>query len=233
MRLAFAIAACAATLSSAPAFAANRAFPVTGFEKLSVEGPYTVHVRTGLRTSVYAHGPQSRLDRLLIEMHGDTLSISTLKSAWNWGWSMGDHDNVVIDVTVPMLNAAKLTGSGDVNIDAIRTPAFETALTGSGDLAVAHLETGRLTATLTGSGDLTLNGRAGRADTAVRGSGDLKAAGLAVETLAGSVTGSGDLTVGPARQANLTVTGSGDIAVAGHPACTTSKHGSGDIRCGG
>ena len=219
-------------VSALPAASATRAFPVPGFVKLRVEGPYSVRVRTGARSSVNARGPQSRIDKLMVESRGDTLLVSTEKS-WNWsGLQGGKNEMVSIEITVPMLEAAELTGSGDVSIDRIRTSAFAALLTGSGDLSVARLETSRLRAAVTGSGDLKLAGHAGRADASVQGSGTVHAGGLSVDLLTASAAGSGDIDVGPTRTARVNLAGSGNISIAGRPSCTKNKVGSGEIRCG-
>jgi hypothetical protein len=231
--LALTASAIAATLIATPALAANRSFSVPDFAKLRVEGPYTVHVRTGSHVSVTAHGPQRRLERLIVEARDGRLVISTEKSAFNIGWAMGEDQEVVVDITVPMISAASLNGSGDVSVDRIRTPMFEAAVTGSGNLAIGEVHADRLSAVVTGSGDLSLAGHADRAEAAVRGSGDIKAGGLAVGALTVNISGSGDVTVGPTRQAGGTLVGSGDVSIAGHPTCAISKHGSGDVRCGG
>jgi hypothetical protein len=227
-----ALAAFALSTAATPAFAADRGFSIGNFEKLRVDGPYTVRVHTGSRVSVSAHGPQRKLERLQVELRDGTLVISTEKSAFNLGWGMGEHEEVVVNITVPMLTAASLNGSGDVSIDRIKTPAFETALVGSGDLVINRIDTGRLSAVLTGSGDLSLTGHAQRAETIVRGSGDLKAGMLSADAVNASVTGAGDLTVGTACPARVNLVGSGDVSIGGHPKCTISKHGSGDVRCG-
>lgn len=231
-RLIIALTCLAIAASAVPAAAATRAFPVPGFAKLRVEGPYTVRVRTGAKTSVNARGPQARIDKLVVEPRGDTLVVTTEK---NWGWggmSWTGNDQVFVDITVPMLSAVTLTGSGDLSVDRIRASAFSALLTGSGDLSIGRLDSSRLTASITGSGDLTLAGRIGRADTSVRGSGNLRGEGLQVDLLTASVTGSGDIAIGPTRVAKASVVGSGDIHVGGRPSCTKSKLGSGDIYCG-
>lgn len=215
-----------------PAHAATRSIPVPNFVKLRVEGPYTVRVHTGAKVSVRASGPQSRLDKLTVESRGNTLILSTEKS-WSWrGLSWGKDDAVTIDITVPMLEGAELTGSGDVAIDRVRTGDFAATLTGSGNLTVSQLDSSRLKASVTGSGDLSLAGKTARADMSVTGSGDLRGAGLAVNLLTATVMGSGDISVGPTRVARAKVMGSGDIRIAGRPNCTSSKMGSGEIRCG-
>lgn len=215
-----------------PAAAATRAFPVPGFAKLRVEGPYTVRVRTGAKPTVQARGPQSRIDKLIVEPRGDTLVVTTEKS-WNWsGLNWSGNDTVFVDITVPALSAVTLTGSGDLSIDRIRATAFAATLTGSGDLTIGRLDSSRLNASITGSGDLTISGKTGRAETSVRGSGDLRGQGLAVDLLSASVAGSGNIAIGPTRVARANIVGSGDIHVAGRPSCTKTKVGSGDIHCG-
>lgn len=233
MRLSIAsLAALSLVTAACPAAAATRPFPVPGFSKLRVEGPYTVRVHTGTKPSVVARGPQAQIDKLTVESRGDMLVISTEKS-WNWrnmGW--GKSETVSIDIGVPMLDAATLAGSGEMNVDMIRGSDFMAALTGSGNLSIARLETSRLKAVVAGSGELNINGRTGRAETSVQGSGDLRAGALTVGLLNASVTGSGDIAVGPTKVARANVVGSGNIMIAGRPSCTKNKVGSGDIICG-
>lgn len=233
MRLAAALIALPLAACTLSAQAATRAFPVPGFTKLRVEGPYDVRVHTGGPVSVNARGPAARIDKLIVEPRGDTLVVTTEKG-WNWhGPSWETSDKVILDISVPMLTSAALAGSGDVHVDHIRASDFIALLTGSGDLSIDRVETARLRADVTGSGDLTLAGHSGRADAAVHGSGDLRAAGLTVELLNVALAGSGDISIGATRAAHGSLVGSGDISIAGRPSCQISKVGSGDIKCGG
>ena len=226
------LAALALATAGLPADGAVRNIPVPAFAKLRVDGPSTVRVRTGGPVSVKASGPQARLDKLLVESRGNMLVVSTEKG-WNWrGMSWGKEDMIIVEISVPMLEAAELTGSGELSVDKVRTSAFTALLTGSGDLHVGRLDSGRLTATLTGSGDLSLSGKTGRAEMSVNGSGDLRAPGLSVNLLTANLLGSGDIDVGSTGTARAKVMGSGDIRIGGRPHCTTSKMGSGEIKCG-
>lgn len=214
-----------------PAQAATRAFPVPGFVKLRVEGPYTVRVRTGGRVSVNASGPQNAIDRLVVEPRGTTLVVTSERGS-NWNPLRWTGGKVVVDITVPMLEAVELAGPGDLTIDRIRTTAFSAALSGPGDLTVGRLDTSRLTASLSGPGDLTIAGRTGRADASLTGPGDIRAAGLAVDLLSANLMGPGTISVGPTRVARANLTGPGDIRIAGKPSCTVRKTGPGSIKCG-
>ena len=221
-----------AAVTAMPSIAATRAFPVPGFMKLRVEGPYSVHVHTGDRTSVNARGPAAGLDKLVIESRGDTLVISARKG-WNeHNMRQTRDDSVQIDISVPMLESADLTGPGNVSVDTIRTSSFTALMTGTGTLSITRLDSSRLRANVNGSGELTISGRTGRADASVQGSGGLRGSGLAVDLLTASVAGSGSIGIGPTRVARASVVGSGIINIAGRPSCTKSTTGSGEIRCG-
>lgn len=215
-----------------PAQAATRAFPVPDFARLRVEGPYTVRVHTGAKVSVKASGPKDRIDRLVIEPRGPTLVVTSEKG-WSWkSLNWGSGGTVIVDITVPMLESADLTGPGDLTIDRIRTTAFTALLSGPGDLTVVRLDSSRLKADLTGPGDLTISGKTGRSDISLTGPGDFHGNGLAVDQLNATLTGPGTIVVGPTRVARATLTGPGDIRIAGKPSCTVKKTGPGDIKCG-
>ena len=220
-------------LFALPAHAATRSVPVQGFSKIRVEGPFTVKVRTGQSVSVKASGPETRLDKLIVENRGGTLLVTNEKG-WSWrGLSWGRDDEVLIEISVPMIEAAELAGSGELAVDRVRTGNFSALVTGSGNLSVARLDATRLKGTVTGSGDLSLTGKTSQAELSLTGSGDLLASALTVNQLNASLLGSGDLKVGKTLTARARLMGSGDIVIAGRPKCTISKMGSGEVRCGG
>src|SRR3546814_19992325 len=75
----------AALVLAGQAHAAGRSFSVTGFDKLRVEGPYTVDVRTGAGSSTRASGDLRALDRLSVTVQGRTLIVRPDRSGWT-GW---------------------------------------------------------------------------------------------------------------------------------------------------
>jgi len=218
---------------AAPVAAATRSFPVAGFTRLKVDGPFDLRVHTGAPAAAVARGPRSGLDQLIVARKGDVLVVTSERGG-NWpALNRGKAEAIRIDVAVPSLQALETTGSGSVGIDRIRASMFSVLLTGSGELTIGWLDAGRFAAEVTGSGDIVVaGGRTGRSDVSLRGSGDFRGNGLAVGLLTASVTGSGDLLVGPTRVARANLAGSGDIVIGGRPRCTGSRVGSGRLRCG-
>jgi hypothetical protein len=217
-------------LAAPAAHAAERAFPVPSFDRLSARGSAAVVVRTGATPSVVASGDPRDLDRLEIEVVNGELRTGMKKiSGWNWSAS---KTPLTIVVTTPGLRSVALAGSGDVDVDRVSGQAFAASLAGSGDLRLRQLDSADVRMNLAGSGDVTAAGRCRSAEMSIAGSGDIRAGSLRCEAVRLSVVGSGGLDAYATRSADVSVMGSGDVTVAGGAACKLNKRGSGTIRCG-
>lgn len=234
-----AIAAAAVAMSSCGHASADnggptvqRNFPVGGFERIDVAGPYDVEVRTGAAPSVKASGPEKTIERLVVEVRGDRLLIHPRKERGIFGIGGWSHGKVKLTVTVPQLRAAELAGSGGIRINKVRGQSFDGQIAGSGDLSVDQVEVTSLKLGIAGSGSATArSGRARQVDYSIAGSGDIDAKGVASDTAAVSVTGSGNVAARASQAARVEIIGSGDVDLTGGAKCSISKTGSGEARC--
>jgi hypothetical protein len=209
----------------------ERNYPVGAFERIALAGAYDVTVRTGANPSVQAHGSQQSIERLVVEVHGNTLRIHPEKrSGMSFNW--GSPSKVMLTVTVPRLSAAELGGSGGMRIDRVVGDSFEGAVAGSGDLRIGEVQVARLRMGISGSGQAEARGRAQQAQYDIAGSGGINARNVAAETAAVSIAGSGEVTAHATRSAKVDIAGSGDVEIVGGAKCTVSKAGSGNVRCG-
>ncbi len=216
--------------AGAPAYAATKTYSVTDVSRLRIAGPFDVHVHVGPSSSVRATGPQEAIDRLSVEQHEEVLVVKPLPGGWG-GWPMGFHGKLVVDVTMPSLDQAAVTGSGDTTVDRVKGDTLMLALSGSGNLSVAGIQATHLDATSTGSGTLSLAGRVASAKAVLTGSGDLRGSQLLADDAETNLVGSGNLTIGVRRAARGSLAGSGDLAIVGPAACAITRSGSGDVHC--
>lgn len=228
IRFAAAASLAAASLVATPALAAERDFPVGGFDRLEVAGSQEVAVATGRAPSVRASGSAEDLDRLDIHVEGGTLVVGTKRGM---GWSWRDRGKVRIAVTVPMLRGIEVAGSGAVAVDRIKVRDFTAELSGSGSLRIAALDTGKASFATAGSGSIEAAGRCDSGEAETAGSGSIRIARLRCTTLSASTAGSGTIDAFASRTATLSTVGSGDINLAGGARCTVSTAGSGKARC--
>ncbi len=215
-------------LAPLPAFAAERSFPVTAFDKVRVAGSADVSVTTGQAVSVRAVGDEEVLDKLSITVSGGELTV-TYKSGLKMGWS---DKGTKVFVTVPRLTAVSLPGSGDLRVNDVAGPVFDASLNGSGDLLIDKVAVDRIAFMLGGSGDVSATGTCSSATIALNGSGDMGLGNLRCKSVSISLNGSGDISAFATETAAISLNGSGDVMVRGGARCTQSKRGSGDISCG-
>ena len=215
-----------------PGPAMSRSYPVGAFTGIELAGAYDVDVKTGPTPSVAARGPEKMIERLVVEVRGNTLMIHPRKEK---GWFRGGWNSdqkVQVTVTVPNLQAATLAGSGVIAIDKVQGQRFDGQIAGSGDLRLGAVEVDALKIGIAGSGGANAGtGKARIAEYDIAGSGGVEAGQLTVEDLKISIAGSGDIKANASRTADVDIMGSGDVDLTGGAKCTVSKAGSGDVRC--
>ena len=229
--LAAVTAACGEARSESGGPTVDRAYQVGEFQKIEVAGAYEVDVRTGGGPTVAARGPEKGIERLVVEVKGDTLMIYPRKErGMNFGWS--SDEPVQLTVTVPALRGASITGSGGMRIDRVRGDSFEGEIGGSGDLEVGIIEVQTLSLGIAGSGEARAGaGRAREAQYEIAGSGDIQAGKVNADTARVSIAGSGNVAAHATKTAAVEIAGSGDVELSGGAKCTVDKVGSGDVRC--
>jgi hypothetical protein len=231
--LAFGLAACSHERAEDGGPATARNFTVPSFDKIEVAGPYSVEVTTGGQPRVTAQGPAGIVNKMVVEVEGDTLKIHPEKrsgSMFGWG-SSGSHGNARVAVSVPMLTAAAIGGSGEIAVNRIATQDFHGAVAGSGGLRLPQVEVQSLALEIAGSGGVTAAGRAGDAKYHIAGSGDINAERLAVQQAHLEIAGSGNIQANASSSAKVEIAGSGNVRVTGGAKCTIDKAGSGDVQC--
>lgn len=218
----------AVVATACTASAAERSFPVTGFQHIVASGSEDVIVTTGKAASVVATGPQDRLDRLDVQIEGDTLKIRHKNGRYSsWG-----KQSTVIRVTMPALMGVSLSGSGDLTADKGSGPAFSVSIGGSGNVRIADVDTQAARFTTAGSGDVFAAGRCATAKVSISGSGDADVGGLKCSDLDIGISGSGDVAGYASRMANVRISGSGDVRIMGGGKCQSRTLGSGSVSCG-
>lgn len=203
---------------------------LTGFDAVSLGGPYHVVVTVGGAHAVRAEGDAEAIERMEIEVDGSTLEIRARRE--DGMFSRRDHGQATVYVTLPALRAASIGGSGDMRIDRVEGPSFAASIGGSGSMEIAALQARETRFSIGGSGQLRAAGTTDSADVSVAGSGDLNLAGLQAQTADVSIAGSGNVQLSATGTVNGSVVGSGNVTVSGGARCSVTRIGSGDVRCG-
>ncbi|HEY6048248.1 MAG TPA: DUF2807 domain-containing protein [Sphingomicrobium sp.] len=215
-------------LLAAPAGAATRNFGVTSFEKIRVEGPFTVTLATGVAPFARASGSQAALDRLAIDVRGDTLVVHNSLDSWSADTAK-DAGPVQITLGTHDLSAAWLNGSGMLNIDRVKGLSFNLSVQGSGAAAIGQVDVDQLNVGIAGTGGASLAGRTAKMTAVVRGISSLDAAKLAAKDATLGAEGSATIKADVSNSVTIDASGPATIRLDGKPACTVRASGSASV----
>jgi hypothetical protein len=214
-----------ALAASASAPAATRNFGINSFDKIRVDGPFKVQVKTGIAPYAKASGSTEALDRVAIDVQGRTLVVHPNRSSWG-GYPGKDSGPVEIHIGTHELTAAWLNGSGGLEIDKVRGLTFGLSAQGSGAVSIGKVEVDQLNIGLAGNASATVSGKAGKLTAVIRGISSLDAATLVTKNASIGAEGAATVKANILNEAKLNGSGPATIALTGGPACTARVSGS-------
>ena len=183
--------------------AVSQARALPPFGGVDLAGANTLLVHVGGRQSVVVHADGNLLRKVTTRVRNGELVVASRGS-------FTTSSPMYVDVTVPALGSATLSGAGTVVVDGVRAD--------------------RLTVRLPGYGTLRATGAATRLDATLAGSGELRLGDLTARTVTAAIPGTGTVEVRATRTLDASVTGTGTISYRGDPRTVTrSVTGTGAI----
>ena len=221
----FLIPALAMLALAAPANAASRNFGITSFDKVRVEGPYKVILTTGVAPFAKASGSAPALDKIAIEVRGNTLVVHSNLNAGG-GFPNRDVGPVEISLGTHDLSAAWMSGAGTLAINKVHGLSFDLSAQGSGAIGVGQVDVDQLNVSVVGTSSAVLAGRSGKVTAVVRGISSLDASALVAKDAKFGAEGAATIKANVTNA--VTVDGNGPVSVTltGKPSCTLRLSGS-------
>lgn len=217
-----------ALLAASPAAAAERSLSVTSFDRIRVDGPFRVTLKTGVAPFAKISGSSAAIDRVSVDVQGRTLVVRPSLSSWG-GYPGEATGPAEIVVGTHDLSQAWLNGAGSLSIDRVRGLSFGFDLQGSGSIAIVNLDVDQLRVGLNGAGSATLSGKAPKLTAIVRGVSSLDAEALQVKDAAIGAEGPAQIKASVTGTVKLDARGTSTIDIAGNPSCTVTAQGSATV----
>lgn len=203
---------------------------VSGFQAIALRGGIDLVVRQGSREALVVRADDNLLPLVETVVEG-LADARTLRIQFKPGESLRTRTPVVVTVDVLTLKALASSGSGDITVEALKTPALKLSISGSSDARLRQLDTEQLTIAVAGSGDVQASGRAAKLDISIAGSGDVQTRDLAAADVSVAIAGSGDASVNAQKTLSVSIAGSGDVEYGGGATLARrSVAGSGSLR---
>lgn len=215
----FLFALSASLALAAPAAAATRNFGISDFTKVRVDGPYRVTFTSGVAPFARASGSGPALDRLTVEVRGDTLVVQANKSGWG-GYPGENPGPVEVNVGTHEISNAWVNGAGSLVIDRVRGLSFALSVQGSGRGEIAAADADQLNVSLVGTASARLAGNAKKLTALVRGISALDGTNLLATDASIGTEGAATVDANVKGDAEVSSSGPATIRLAGRPNCT-------------
>lgn len=219
-------------LASLPATAAapttQRNFSVTGFDRIRLDGPYKVTLKTGVAPFARATGTAASIDGLSMKVEGRTLVIRTGSGGWG-GYPGEGRGPVTIEAGTHDLAAAYINGPGSLEIDRVKGLAFEISIQGSGTARIDGVDVDQMKVGVSGTGASRLSGRTAKLTATIRGTSAVEAEGLRATDAIIGAEGPSTIRIQVTNSAKIDASGLVSVSVSGNPACSVRARGSANI----
>ena len=221
----FLFAAAAALILATPAQAASRNFGVSGFTKIRVDGPFKVSVATGVAPFAKASGSGTALDRVAVDVRGDTLVVHTSSSSWG-GYPGADTGPVEVTIGTHELSNAWVNGAGSLAIDKVKGLSFALSVQGAGSAEIGDVRVDQMNVGLVGTANAKLAGKAKKLTALVRGISSLDALALMATDAKVGAEGAATVNANVSNAVSVDGNGTATIRFAGRPSCILKVKGS-------
>lgn len=226
------LAILATAVTAAPAPAAERNLSVTSFDRVRIDGPYRVTLKTGVAPFARVVGPQAGLDQVSIDVQGRTLVVRAQRQGWGSN-AGGPPEPVEIMIGTHQIGTAWINGTGSLSIDRVEGLGFDLTIQGSGLAEIGDTSVDQLTVGISGAGTARLAGRAPKLKAIVRGTSVLDAGRLQVKDAVIGAEGPSQVRMSVSNAAEVDAVGISSVELSGSPACTVRAKGSAIVRgCG-
>ena len=219
-------------LASLPAVAAapstQRNFSINGFDRIRIDGPYQVDLKTNVAPFARARGAAVSLDNVSIKVEGRTLVVRSGGGGWG-GYPGEGRGPITIEVGTHDLGAAYINGPGSLGIDRVKGLSFELSIQGAGTAHIDRVDVDQMKVGISGSGSSRLAGRVAKLTTTVRGTSSLDADGLQVKDAVIGAEGPSIVRTQVTNSAKVDANGLASVTLTGNPACTVKAQGSANV----
>lgn len=202
----------------------SKSYDVSNFENINLIGRGNIFLTQGEQYSVRIQADENIIERLEVEVEGDTLKIG------DTGFLLFNINPIKIYVTMPEIESVRIGGSGSIqNQNVINSEDLSLIIDGSGKINM-ELNVDKLSTKILGSGSAIYLGKADEHNIRIEGSGSIKAFELTNKITKINIIGSGSTQVSPSETLNIKISGSGSVKYKGSPTIDQSISGSGSIK---
>jgi len=193
------------------------------FTEVNSSGNFVVHVAPGDFYEIVVNAESNLLPYIETDVRNGKLNLSVAGVH-----NLKNTRPIEIFLVTPVLEAARLSGSGEITTGYYAPNHFEAVISGSGTVVTA-VDALSASLNISGSGNIDILGNVRTAEMVISGSGKIFAYDLVTVNCKSVISGSGNMYVNASRTLDVRISGSGNLFYIGNPAINATLSGSGKI----
>jgi len=201
----------------------SRTFNHSGFDAIEASGGVNLVLKQG-PFAIRAEGPRSKLDKIVVEQQGTTLSVRREAMQMNW---FGVTTRDVVTITAPTYTRITATGGADIEASGLKAPALALRVTGGADFDADSFNVDQLSVEGSGGGDIRITGACKSAKIDASGGADVEGKDFTCDSAIVTASAGSDVEIAASLSASGNASSGADIRIYGAPATFTKEESSG------
>jgi len=199
--------------------------PISGFTALELNGIGTLIIEQGSKESLEVTAEDNIINYLKSDVYGRNLRLSVDDFV-----SIDPTEEIIFHLTVKNLERIELSGLGNIEIEALKTPNLDLEISGAGSANIRDLQADSLNLDISGLGNVEIGGSVEDQRIELSGAGNYNADGLKSNEASIEISGTGKAVLWVENELDAELSGMGNLEYYGSPILSTEMSGIGTVK---
>ena len=190
---------------------------VGNFQSLEIGHDFDVQIIKGNVCSITASGRADDLEKLDVQVEGNTLKFD-LDASWSWMGYNKNHKKIKLLITLPRIKSAEFSGASHVNLRGFDDEEqMNITVSGASHFAGDSIQADKLVLELSGASHAKISGRIAKLDVELSGASHLDADALLARDADIEASGASHAQVNIQKSLQVEASGASKIEYKGNP----------------
>ncbi len=199
--------------------------PISGFTALELNGIGTLIIEQGSKESLEVTAEDNIIKYLKSDIYGRNLRLSVDDFV-----SIDPTEEIIFHLTVKNLERIELSGLGNIEIEALKTPNLDLEISGAGSANIRDLQADSLNLDISGLGNVEIGGSVDDQRIELSGAGNYDAKNLESNKASIEISGTGKAVLWVENELDVVLSGMGNLQYYGSPNLSTEISGVGTVK---
>ncbi len=199
--------------------------PIPGFTVVELNGIGTLVIEQGSKESLEVTAEDNIIKYLKSDVYGRNLRLSVDDFV-----SIDPTEEIIFHLTVKNLERIELSGLGNIEIEALKTPNLNLEICGAGSANIRDLQADSLNLDISGLGNVEIGGSVEDQQIELSGAGNYDAGDLESNKAGIEISGTGKAVLWVENELDVVLSGIGNLQYYGSPNLSTEISGMGTVK---